>query len=158
MIKYLILIVLFVCFSLYFTIYLYWLYKNIQKNIKISVAPHFMNISPSVQQFKDLIIALFILKKHINKIALESNLESKFRPVTSAISKIENILKIFGFEIVDYTGQKYNDGMNIDIINTVKSDIKYPIIKETIEPSIIYNGELISKAKVIKEINGDENA
>ena len=48
--------------------------------------------------------------------------------------------------------------MNIDIINTVKSDIKYPIIKETIEPSIIYNGELISKAKVIKEINGDENA
>lgn len=156
--KYLILIVIFVCFSLYFTFYLYWLYKNIQKNIKISVAPHFMNVSPSVQQFKDLIIALFMLKKHINKIALEQNLESKFRPVSSAILRIENILKIFGFEIVDYTNQKYNDGMNIDIINTVKSNIKHPTIKETIEPSIIYNGELLSKAKVIKEINGDENA
>ena len=156
--KYLILILIFVCFSLYFTFYLYWLYKNIQKNIKISVAPHFMNVSPSVQQFKDLIIALFMLKKHINKIALEQNLESKFRAVSSAILRIENILKIFGFEIVDYTNQKYNDGMNIDIINTVKSSIKHPTIKETIEPSIIYNGELLSKAKVIKEINGDENA
>ena len=151
------LIVLFICFSLFFTVYLFLLYKKWQKNIKISVTPHFLNISPTVQQFKDLIIALFMLKKHINRIALELNLDTKFRPINSAISKIEGILKAFGFEIVDYTNQKYNDGMNIDVINTVKSNIKHPTIKETIEPSIIYNGELLSKAKVIKEINGDEN-
>ena len=56
-----------------------------------------------------------------------------------------------------YTNQKYNEGMNLDVIDTVKTDTEFDKIKETIEPSIVINGVLVKRARVIKEISRSEN-
>lgn len=109
------------------------------------------------QQMVDLILAISNLRKHTDKLLVEHNLEDKSRPFKSNFSKIENIFKFLGFETIDYTNQKYNEGMNVEIVSTIKSDVNISVIKETIEPSIIYKGELLRKAKIIKEIKGDKN-
>ena len=97
------------------------------------------------------------IQKYSNKLIVENDLTDKSRPLKSNLSKLESFLNDFGVQIIDYTNQKYNDGMNVDIIDTVKTDISEPSIKETIEPSITINGTLVKKARVIKEINRSDN-
>ena len=47
--------------------------------------------------------------------------------------------------------------MNLDVIDTVKTDTGFDKIKETIEPSIVINGVLVKRARVIEEISRSEN-
>ena len=107
-------------------------------------------------QLADMATTLWLLKKHINRLLNENNLESKSRAISSNLTKLETILNSCGYEISNYEiGQKYNEGMNVDILDVIKSDTQYPIIKDVIEPTILYKGQIIKKAKIIKEVNGD---
>lgn len=109
------------------------------------------------QNLIDLALICWSLKKYSNKLINENNLEEKSRPLKSNLTKFENLLNSFNVKIIDYTDQKYNEGMNVDIIDTIKSDIAIPLIKETIEPSITINDILVKRARVIKEINRSGN-
>ena len=99
---------------------------------------------------------VWAIEKYSQKIIVENNIENKCRPLNSNILKLKKILQEKGINIIDYTGQKYNEGMNVDVLDTVKSDILCPMVKETIEPTITYNGEIMKRARIIKEI-GEEN-
>lgn len=119
-----------------------------------------MDLSNTLENWQkqiDLALIFWSIKKYSNKLISENGLEDKSRPLKSNIAKFENLLASLNIKIVDYTNQKYNEGMNIDIIDTVKTDTSVDIIRETIEPSIIIEGNLVKKARVIKEINGGEN-
>ena len=85
-----------------------------------------------------------------------------------------------GVELIDYEGAKFNDGMNVEIIDTVKipnadtskpattlenlanasnADTKAlvtPFVSECIEPSIIYQNQLLHKARIIKAISDED--
>ncbi len=53
-------------------------------------------------------------------------------------------------EIVDHTNQKFNEGINLDILAVEKSsDILESIIKETKEPTILHKNQVVHKGKVI---------
>lgn len=109
-------------------------------------------------QLADMATTLWTLKKHLNKLLRENNLENKSRAISSNLNKLETILNSCGYEITSYDiGQKYNDGMNVDILDVIKSDTPFSIIKDIIEPTILYNGQIIKKAKIIKEVNGEKD-
>lgn len=78
------------------------------------------------------------------------------RAITSSIKRIYELLEKHQITIKDYTNTKYNDGLNIDVVECKQvlasdsADISEMII-ETLSPSIIIDGELYKKAKVIKE-------
>jgi len=101
----------------------------------------------------ELAMISWAIKKYADKLVQDNNLENKSRPLYSNIVKLTNFLKNAGVEIIDYTGQKYNESMNIDVIDTIKSDVREAIIKETVEPTILYDNKLIKRARIIKEIN-----
>ena len=85
-----------------------------------------------------------------------------------------------GVEIIDYEGAKFNDGMNVEIIDTIKipnADTSKlattlensantsnadttapttPFVSECIEPSIIYQNQLLHKARIIKAISDED--
>ena len=53
-------------------------------------------------------------------------------------------------ELLDYTNQKFNDGLNLDILSVEKDpSLPAPIVKETIEPTILVKGQVVRKAKII---------
>jgi hypothetical protein len=53
-------------------------------------------------------------------------------------------------EILDYTGKKYNEGLNVDILSIEKDPgATFPHIREMIEPTILCKGTIIKKGKVI---------
>jgi molecular chaperone GrpE (heat shock protein) len=59
-------------------------------------------------------------------------------------------LEKYDIEIVDYTNQKFNDGLNLDVLSVEKEPtISESIVKETVEPTVMYRGQVIKKAKII---------
>ena len=119
--------------------------KNSKKNLIVENAF-------TEQNLLDLAMIYFSINKYANKLITENNLKDKARPPQSNIAKIVKFLANFKVEIIDYAGYKFNDSLNIDIIDTIKSDTKFEFISETIEPTIIINQKLVKKAKIIKEI------
>ena len=111
----------------------------------------------TTQKQIDLALIAWSLKKYSNKLINENSLEEKSRPLKSNLAKLEQFLNSLKISIIDYTDQKYNEGMNLDVIDTIKTDTEFDKIKETIEPSIVINGVLVKKARVIKEICRGEN-
>ena len=111
----------------------------------------------ATQKQIDLALIVWSLKKYSNKLINENSLEEKSRPLKSNLAKLEQFLNSLNISIIDYTDQKYNEGMNLDVIDTIKTDTEFDKIKETIEPSIVINDVLVKKARVIKEICRGEN-
>ncbi len=133
-------------------------YIRLHNLILSAVRPSFIKIEPSADQFIDLASTIWSLKKNINKIIEENSLEDKKRQIDSSFNKLDTILKLQNIEVKDYTNEKFNEGMNIDIIETIKNpSIRGAYIKETISPTIIHNGIIIKKARVIKEMSEDLN-
>lgn len=115
-----------------------------------------VELSIECQHLIDCALAIWQIEKHLKSI--DDNLGIKIRPINSGITKILSVLNQYHIEIKDYTGEKYNEGMNIDIIDTIKnSNAKEARIIETISPTIICNGQIVKKARVIKEIGASEN-
>ncbi len=132
-----------------------FLYKDILKEIKNSIKPLFLKVDITTNLITDLMFSVWQLDKNINKIKATDK-EINTRTIDSTFNKIKNIFKTLGFESIDYTNKKFNEGLNVDIVatNKVNNTIE-PYIKETIEPTILYKGNIIKKAKVIVEMTGD---
>ena len=111
----------------------------------------------TIQKQVELALISWSLKKYSYKLINENSLNDKSRPLKSNLAKLEQFLNSLNISIIDYTNQKYNEGMNLDVIDTVKTDTEFDKIKETIEPSIVINGVLVKRARVIKEISRSEN-
>lgn len=78
------------------------------------------------------------------------------KPLNSAINRIYELLNAHKVEIKDYTNVKFNEGLNVDVIECERVEIspnddKSEMILQTLSPSIIINGEICKKAKIIKE-------
>lgn len=84
---------------------------------------------------------VFTIKKYLNRLFQNSEIESKGRALKSNILKLENFLKDNGIEIIDDTGKEYNDGMNINIVDEIKvengNDSCKKVIHDVLSPSII---------------------
>lgn len=72
--------------------------------------------------------------------------------ITFSIEKIQHVLKEIGIETRDYTGQKYNEGMSLDVLTFDYSAEEKPIdrvVQETVSPAIFFDGKLHKMAQVI---------
>jgi hypothetical protein len=126
---------------------------QVRKDIKESIIPKFIPI-----QTKNLIehaIELWRFESRINRILIKSSEEEK-KLITNSINKLKRYLVKNDIELIDYTNQKYNDGLNLEIL-AVEKDPKIvdSIIKETKEPTVTHKGKVISKGKVIILIKED---
>lgn len=90
----------------------------------------------TTQKHVELALIAWSLKKYSNKLINENSLEEKSRPLKSNLAKLEQFLNSLNISIIDYTDQKYNEGMNLDVIDTIKTDTEFDKIKETIEPCV----------------------
>jgi hypothetical protein len=68
----------------------------------------------------------------------------------NAIKRIEEQLAEAGYQIIDYTGKPYIEGMNIEatFIPVEGFNADSPIITKVIRPQVSFNGELLKIASV----------
>lgn len=126
------------------------LYFNLlNKQIKDSVQTKFIDISPNTQSVVEVAIEVWRIEKRLNKAASELS-DDQNKAFENSVIKLKRFLDKNDITFTDYTDQKYNEGLNLDVLNIEKdSNVKESIIKETHEPAIFHKGQLIKKAKVV---------
>jgi len=119
---------------------------KIQSDIKTFVAPNFISLAPNTDDFIQFAIEIWRLEQRIAKTS-ESLPENQQKSLGNPLEKMKRYLEKYDISIVDYTGQKFNDGLNLDVLSG-KVD-NNSVILETVEPTIMYRGQVIKKAKII---------
>jgi molecular chaperone GrpE (heat shock protein) len=125
------------------------LFLKVREEIKSAVASKFMTVSVEANEITDLAIEIWRIEQRITKSA-SSLPENQLKGLENSIQKIKRYLEKYDIEIVDYKNQKYNEGLNLDILS-VEKDLTLPesTIKETVEPTIMLKGQVVRKAKII---------
>ncbi len=124
-------------------------FRITNKNITDSVKSQFINLTPSSQSLVELAVEVWRLEKRIQK-STESLSEDQNKAFQNSLAKMHRYLEKNDISVVDYTDNKYNEGLNLDILS-IEKDPKIPhsIVKETHEPAVMHKGQLIKKAKVV---------
>ena len=95
---------------------------------------------------KDLAVSFWRMERWVNN----ANVERKMA-ATSALRTIKKYLDSNGIEVLDLTGNVYDPGMAVDVINNDapgNADKDKVIISEMIKPVIIQNGTVIQFGQV----------
>ena len=125
------------------------MYSKIHDDINSAVTPNSIKLSPSTDDFIQFAIEVWRIEQRIIKI---QNIlpENQKKGVENSTKKLKRYFEKYDIEIIDYTNQKFNDGLNLDVLSVEKKpNVTESIIKETIEPTIMYRGQVVRKAKII---------
>src|SRR3989338_5245557 len=108
-----------------------------------------MSMSVEASEITNLAIEIWRIEQRIAKSA-SSLPENERIGLESSIQKLKRYISKYDIEIVDYKNQKYNDGLNLDILSVEKDpSLSEPTIKETVEPTVLCKGQVVRKAKII---------
>jgi hypothetical protein len=125
------------------------LYLKIKDDIKYAVAPKSIQITTELGSLVELAVEVWRIEQRINK-SIGTLSDNNKKALDSSVQKLKDHLEKYDTEIIDHTSQPYNDGLNLDVLGIEKDpSLRAPIIKETIEPTIICRGQVVKKAKII---------
>jgi len=123
--------------------------KRLIEEVRMSVKPHFVELSSDAQSMVELATEVWRMERRFEKLG-EDVSENHRRGLESSLQRMKRYLEKNDVETRDYTGQKYNDGMNVDVLLVEKDEsVGDPLVKETVEPAILHKGQIIRKAKII---------
>lgn len=107
------------------------------------------SVSDQTKDLIELAIEIWRMEQRLNK-AMSSIPENQKELFDNSIQKFKKYLNKNDIEIVDHTNQTFNEGRNVDIISVEKDNtISESVIKQTMEPTIIYKNQVVHKGKVI---------
>lgn len=125
------------------------LYKKISEEIKYAVAPKSINLNASVTELVELATEVWRIEQRLAKVA-DILPENQRKGLENSVHKFKRYISNYDIEVVDYTNQKFNDGLNLDVLSVEKDQsVTTPTVKETVEPTILVKGQVVKKAKII---------
>jgi len=137
-------------------------FSNLEKGIPAPQVPQglatqqraiFVDLSPKSADVVELAVEVWRINNRIMKVGNDLT-DTQKRGLESSLQRFVKFLDRYDIKIIDHTGEKYNEGMNVDVLSFEKDqNTKTPTIKETIEPSIICKGHIIKKGKIIVTTN-----
>lgn len=138
--------------SILIILFVYRIKKEISLEIKKSVEPKFLEIaiSPNSNKIISLAIDIWRLEDKINNISELSN-ENKEK-LNVSINRIKKFINDQNIKIKWFTWEKYSEEINFyELKATEETDDKSKnnIIKDTIEPAVFVDWNLIKTAKII---------
>ena len=90
----------------------------------------------------------------------KKSLEKTLTPLKNLSKKYDRILKILrknGFQIVEFDGKRFNDGMSIKVLGyDSRPGVEEDIIIETVKPTIFFNDKEYLKGEVIVSKGQDD--
>ena len=122
---------------------------SFREEIRFSIQPKMVEMSLSVEALVELAIEVWRIEQRLAK-AAPGLPDVQRKGLESSVQKLKRYLEKYEIEIRDYTNQKFNDGLNLDVLSVEKDPaIVEPIVKETVEPTIMCKGQIVKKAKII---------
>lgn len=155
----------FMFLTIFFAIMIFWViyrhfkkskfhypYQKILKPTKEPIVSQhsaiFVDLSPKSADLVELATEIWRIQNRLIK--ANPNLEDiQKRGLESSVQKLYKYLDRFNIKIVDHTNQKYNEGLSVDVLSFENDpSVSIPIIKETVEPTIVCEGKVVKKGKV----------
>ena len=128
------------------------LYLKIREDIKFAFEP-MGDVPVGVEEIVDLAFEIWKIEQRVLKVSDELSDMNK-KGLASSLGRIKDYLNRYDIEVKDYVGQKYNEGLNFDVLSRVQdASLEFPVVKETVEPTIIHKGRIVKRAKVILASN-----
>lgn len=125
------------------------LYTKLSQEIKFAVAPKSLQLSVSANELVELAVDIWRMEQRLAKVS-ESLPENHKKGLENSMHKLRKYISNYDVEIIDYTNQKFNDGLNLDVLSVEKDPtVTTPTVKETVEPTIVVKGQVVKKAKII---------
>jgi hypothetical protein len=144
-----ILLVLLICAVVVTLLYVKQGFILIDNRINTSIIPKSLSLTPSTDSLAELAVEFWRLQKRIDKASEKLSIDEN-KAFENSVAKLQRFLEKNDIAVIDYTGQNYNEGLNLDILKIEKdSELSQSIIKKTHEPAVTHKGILIKKAKVI---------
>lgn len=104
-------------------------------------------IECTIDQLSELSVETWRLSQWV------SNLSSQKSSIARhVLRKYERFFQGIGLEILDMTGKTYDHGMALDIIETINDESLEPgieVVKETISPIVVYQGQVVKHGQVV---------
>lgn len=127
------------------------------REISAQSAPVIENL-PSIEinlaEFVKMALEVWRIENRVSKVASLLP-DTHNRGFANSLHKVKAFLELNQIQIVDYTNQKYNIGLNVDVIAFDNDpNATEETVKETLEPSIFVNGQLAKQAKIIVQQRG----
>ncbi len=142
-------LVLCLCFLTFFFYLILKKFDRVSELIQNSITPKFIDTSPKSNDLFDFAIEIWRLEQKINKV-LPSLPENQRKNFENSFQKLKRYLEKNDVEFIDYFNKKYGDGLNLEILSVEKDPkVNESKIKETIEPTILYRGQVVRRGKVI---------
>jgi hypothetical protein len=124
-------------------------FLRLHKHISDSVQSKFIEITPTTQSLVEAAVEVWRLEKRVSKVSGDLS-EDQNKAFENSITKLKRFLDKNDITFADYTDQKYNEGLNLDVLSIDKdTTVTESVIKETHEPAVFHKGQLIKKAKVV---------
>jgi ABC-type phosphate transport system auxiliary subunit len=121
----------------------------LHKHISDSVQSKFIELNPTTQSLVEAAVEVWRLEKRVKKISGDLS-EDQNKAFENSMTKLKRFLDKNDITFADYTDQKYNDGLNLDVLSIDKdTTATESVIKETHEPAVFHKGQLIKNAKVV---------
>ena len=125
------------------------LYMKLSQEIKFAVAPKSLQLSVTANELVELATEIWRMEQRLAKVA-ESLPDNHRKGLENSMLKLKKYISNYDVEIIDYTNQKFNDGLNLDVLSVEKDTaVTTPTVKETVEPTIVVKGQVVKKAKII---------
>jgi hypothetical protein len=114
---------------------------------------------------KNGIVLKFVDSFNVNNYIQEVNyhkksLDKTLVPVKNLTKKYDRTLKILkknGFQIVEFDGKKFNEGMSVKVLAyDTRDDVEEDTIIETVKPTIFFNDKEYLKGEVIVSKRPDD--
>ncbi len=124
-------------------------YLKISEEIRFAVAPKFVDMSHKVSDLVELGVEMWRMEQRAMK-CLAGLPENQQIGLHNSLQKLKKYLTKCDIEIIDYTGQKFNEGFNLDVLSIEKNtEGSQSTVKETLEPTVMYKGQVVRKAKIV---------
>lgn len=121
----------------------------IREELRFSIQPKTIQLNQAAAEIVDLAVEVWRMGNRVTKAGPDLP-EVQKKGLETSIQKLTAYLDRYEIEVVDYTNKKYNDGLNLDVLSVEKDpSIEVPFVKETVEPTIIWKGQVVRKAKII---------
>ncbi len=101
---------------------------------------------PGVEDFVKFANEIWRWESRLNEIS-DILSENQRDSLNRSVERMKGYFQKYGLKIIDYTGEMFNEGLNLDILDG-RVD-RGSMIQKTIEPAIMYEGKIIHRAKVI---------
>lgn len=114
-----------------------------------TIAQKYIPFEPNADRLVGLATDVWRLNKILQK--LDESLSNDDRQrIKNSLNRINTYLSSNDVDIDDFSGRKYNDGMNIEILNVEYSDnVDSPTITHVNKPQVSYTGIIHQKAQVV---------